>query len=369
MLSPDGRCCLLVGWLGVRMLNAFNGQCAPTLVRPLLRSQTGILRFWIHAFSCKSKQQGVQLATHMISCCTRVRNMYRARRAQGQGRMKMSKDGNAELPAGAAPQFNDTMVGDSSVMVRHWLGRSGAGGGYSTGTAAWPFRRVRRALVIQLGTRTDAFSSLRVVVSASRLWLTCALAPVDSVAHAFRCLQVDNQECDDINLTLALDAATSMLGGQDQSMSGDFQNMTVNEDDYGLISDALDEMYDLDCTLQSKPHSVRSYPPPLSTAAVHRRCPLNCRNVAFRSGGGVDRPCACPRPRPRPRPRPNPSAVLPVYCGMHPRRGFSFSYVDLFLFVDHLLVCPCPSLPPARFVRHAHAHAAGSHALVVPPPV
>lgn len=151
------------------------------------QGETGILRFWIHAFSCKSKQQGVQLATHMISCCTRVRNMYRARRAQGQGRMKMSKDGNAELPAGAAPQFNDTMVGDSSVMV-------------------------------------------------------------------------DNQECDDINLTLALDAATSMLGGQDQSMSGDFQNMTVNEDDYGLISDALDEMYDLDCTLQKYrlPEAFRS---------------------------------------------------------------------------------------------------------------
>ena len=67
------------------------------------------------------------------------------------------------------------------------------------------------------------------------------------------CLQVDNQECDDINLTLALDAATSMLAGPDQSMNGDFQNMTVNEDDYGLISHAMDEMYDLDCTLQSKP--------------------------------------------------------------------------------------------------------------------
>ena len=85
-------------------------------------AKAGMLRFWIHAFSCKSKQQGVQLATHMISCCSRVRNIYRARRAQGQDRMKMSKEGNAELPAGAAPRFNDTMVGDTSVMVRQWLG-------------------------------------------------------------------------------------------------------------------------------------------------------------------------------------------------------------------------------------------------------
>ena len=81
----------------------------------------------------------------------------------------------------------------------------------------------------------------------------CVACCVLRVARALCCLQVDNQECDDINLTLALDAATSMLAGPDQSMNGDFQNMTVNEDDYGLINHAMDEMYDLDCTLQSKP--------------------------------------------------------------------------------------------------------------------
>lgn len=177
----DGTLSIVQPMITVVSIGHTNKAFVYVTVEPKENDNSGMLRFWIYAFSCKSKEMGVKLATHMISCCSAVRNMYRQRRAQGQRRARMSRNANAELPIGAAPAYG---ANDTTMM--------------------------------------EADSS-----------------------------KLDGQE---IDISLALEAAAQMYGGAATNApnSGDepFKNTMLNDDEFSLATDAMNEMYDLDCALK-----------------------------------------------------------------------------------------------------------------------